>query len=68
MVTAIRFYDATIAVALATMLAIVLALIAAVIAGASGPNVPVAIVVFVLAAPMLLLRLWRSWSTSPSAR
>ena len=68
MVATIRlYYDATIALALTTAFAIVVALIAAVIAGNNGPNVFVAIIVFVVTGPILLFRLRRSWPKSASS-
>jgi membrane protein implicated in regulation of membrane protease activity len=57
--TKIRFsYDAMVAGALTTIFALVVALIAAVIVGSNAPNLPVAIVVFVLAAVIQVFR-WR---------
>jgi hypothetical protein len=65
--TTIRFYyDATIAVALATVFALVVSLIAAVIVGGNGPNASVAFVVFMLTGAILLLRWWRGWQGSGS--
>ena len=49
MATTIRFcYDATIAVALASIFALAVALVAAVIVGGNAPNVSVAIIAFAL--------------------
>jgi hypothetical protein len=65
--TTIRFYyDATIAVALATVFALVVSLIAAVIVGGNGPNASVAFVVFMLTGAILLFRWWRGWQGSGS--
>ena len=65
MLTTIRlYYDAAVAVALTTVFAIVVALIAAVIVGGNAPNVSVAVIVFALTGPILLLRLRRSWRKS----
>jgi membrane protein implicated in regulation of membrane protease activity len=58
-VTKIRFsYDAMVAAALTTAFALVFALIAAVIVGSNAPNLPVAIVVLLLAAVIQVFR-WR---------
>jgi membrane protein implicated in regulation of membrane protease activity len=65
--TTIRFcYDATIAVALATVFALVVSLIAAVIVGGNAPNASVAFVVFMLTGAMLLFRWWRGGHRSAS--
>jgi hypothetical protein len=66
--TTFRFYyDATIAVGLATAFALVVALIAAVIVGGSAPNASVAVVVFVLTGALLLARWRRGW-LAPTSR
>ena len=69
MVSTIRlWYDAAVAVALTTVFAIVIAFFAAVIVGSNTPNVLVAVIVFVLTGPILLLRLRRGWHESAMHR
>ena len=69
MVTKIRFfYDAMVAAVLTTAFAFVVALIAAVIVGSNAPNLPVAIVVFLLVAAMQVFRRRRGWHRSASHR
>jgi membrane protein implicated in regulation of membrane protease activity len=68
-VTKIRFsYDAMVAAALTTAFALVFALIAAVIVGSNAPNLPVAIVVFLLVAAIQIFRWRRGWQRSASHR
>lgn len=52
------YYDATTAIALATVFALAVAIIAAVIVGGDAPRLSVAIIVFALTGGILLCRWW----------
>jgi hypothetical protein len=52
-------YDAVLAIALSVVVAILCGSIAGVIVGASGPNLPVSAIAFLLTGAVLLFRLWR---------
>ena len=61
MFTIIRLlYDAVLTIALSVVVAILCGSIAGVIVGASGPNLPVSAIAFLLTGAVLLFRLWRN--------
>jgi hypothetical protein len=53
-------YDAVLAIALSVVVAILCGSIAGVIVGASGPNLPISAIAFLLTGASLSFRLWRN--------